>query len=493
MSSLLIGESLVFEFDNTFSSQLEGLYIAWPPTGFPKPELVVLNRQLAVEMRLDPDVLEKTGAELFAGNVVPEGAFPLVQAYAGHQFGGFSPQLGDGRALLLGEIIDSNGHRRDLQLKGSGPTPFSRGGDGRAALGPVLREYLIGEAMYRLGIPSTRALAAVTTGEVVYRNSGGLPGAVLARVASSHLRVGTFEFFVARGEMEKLRRLASYAWMRHFSGNEVSDDGVPAALLRQVALAQAELIAGWMLVGFVHGVMNTDNTTISGETIDYGPCAFMEVYDPNTVFSSIDHHGRYAYGKQPTICAWNLSRLGVALSPLMADEIEQVEQTICLFQDTYRGCWLNGMRDKLGLQTKQEQDVHLIEALLDSMYAAKLDFTLVFRELAKMLREESFGKKRNTEIAQTLESWSIRWRSRLAQEGRDSKEIANSMDQINPLYIPRNHLVEDALEAAVEGNFVPFTEFLDVLADPYTERADKGRYAAKAPPDFGPYKTFCGT
>ena len=486
----------MFSFDNTFSNQLEGLYISWKPEGFPEPRLVLLNRELAAELNLQADELEKTAALLLSGNVIPEGAAPLAQAYAGHQFGGFSPQLGDGRALLLGEVVDRAGHRRDIQLKGSGPTPFSRGGDGRATLGSVLREYLVSEAMYRLGVPTTRALAAVTTGELVYRERG-FPGAVLTRIAASHLRVGTFEFLAARNEFEKLRRLTAYALARHFPDVDASVDDAPNALLRQVASVQGQLIAAWMLIGFVHGVMNTDNTTISGETIDYGPCAFMEAYDPNTVFSSIDHHGRYAYGNQPSIGAWNLMRLGVALSPLMAGRPgsgkEAIEKAVSFFMKTYESQWLAGMRCKLGLQSKQDSDLGLVESLLEIMSASKLDYTSLFRDLSASLRRDRASSEVKVASVPGLEEWVARWRERLALDGEELDMVAQSMDQVNPLYIPRNHLVEAALEEAAEGDLTSFEKLRDVLSHPYDERAEWCSYSKSAPPDFGPYKTFCGT
>ena len=341
-----------FAFDNTYARELEGFYVPWKAAQVARPRLVKLNRELAEELGLDAGALDsEEGARIFAGNETPEGAVPLAQAYAGHQFGGFSPQLGDGRALLLGEVIDRNGRRRDIQLKGSGPTPFSRNGDGRAALGPVLREYLIGEAMHALGIPTTRALAAVLTGEPVFRESA-LPGAVLTRVAASHIRVGTFQLFAARGEQTKVRRLADYVIDRHYP--ELKGHANPyLALLERVRDRQAELIASWMHVGFIHGVMNTDNMAISGETIDYGPCAFMDHYDPATVFSSIDTRGRYAYANQPKIAQWNLARLAETLVPLIdADEnraIARATEVVQAFPEIYERHWLKGMRAKLGL------------------------------------------------------------------------------------------------------------------------------------------------
>jgi serine/tyrosine/threonine adenylyltransferase len=473
--------------EHSFAEQLEGLYVPYEPEGFPKPELIQLNRQLYEELDLPP-LSDEQIAAVFSGNVTPRDARPLAQAYAGHQFGAYSPQLGDGRALLLGERIDRHGRRIDLQLKGSGPTPFSRGGDGKAALGPVLRETLVSEAMYRLDVPTTRVLTAITTGEQIFRERP-LPGAVLARTAASHLRIGTLEFFAHGPDLDKLERLVSYALERHYP-DRVGTPNAATQLLEGVAQAQGALIARWMLLGFIHGVMNTDNMTLSGETIDYGPCAFMEAYDPKAVFSSIDRGGRYAFGNQPDIGRWNLMRMGQALLPLLAPErhaaIEQIRQALDLFHETYEGSVLQGMRNKLGLKGESLEDEPLIADLLDWMHSTQQDYTLTFRRLADGL----FAEKAPFADEHFL-SWYTRYQARL--NGEEPAQVAERMNQVNPLYIPRNHLVEEALGAAVNGDLTPFREMLDVLGSPYIGAAERDRYARPAPPDFGPYRTFCGT
>ncbi len=485
-----------FAFDNTFATELEGFFAPARAAGFPAPELIKLNVPLARELGLDPDALATDAADIFSGNAVPSGASPLAQAYAGHQFGGFSPQLGDGRALLLGELVDVHGRRRDLQLKGSGPTPFSRGGDGKASLGPVLREYLIGEAMHALGVPTTRALGAVTTGESVFREQA-LPGAVLARIASSHIRVGTFEFFAARDDRERLRTLADYTVGRHYP-EHVTADNRYVELLRSVGKAQAQLVAQWMLVGFVHGVMNTDNVTVSGETIDYGPCAFMDAYDPKTVFSSIDTRGRYAYGNQPGIAKWNLARFAEALLPLLADEPESAvtvaQDALESFGHDYQSAWLHGMRRKLGFEQPEDGDLRIAEQLLSIMEARHADFTSVFRALSDAARGRSTAAAALFDDPTEFETWVVRWRARLAREPATLDAIAARMDTINPLYIPRNHQTEAALTAAVEqDDLAPFEALLSVIAEPFEARDGLAPYATPAPPEFGPYQTFCGT
>lgn len=472
---------------HSFAERLEGLYVPWQPTGFPKPELVQLNRELYDELGL-PALSEEQSAAVFSGSLLPHDARPLAQAYAGHQFGGYAPQLGDGRALLLGERVDRQGRRIDLQLKGSGPTPFSRGGDGKAALGPVLREYIVSEAMHRLGVPTTRVLAAITTGETIERERP-LPGAVLTRTAASHLRIGTLEYFSRNGALQELERLVSYALERHYP-ERVGQGDAAHQLLEGVAAAQGKLIARWMLLGFVHGVMNTDNMTLSGETIDYGPCAFMEVYDPETVFSSIDRGGRYAFGNQPNIGRWNLLCMGQALLPLLAAQreaaIERVRGAVELFGEAYDRAVLQGMRKKLGLTGESAEDEPLIAGLLDWMHRSRQDYTLTFRRLADGLLagEPPFSDEH-------FSSWHAHYLDRL--NGEAPVQVAARMNQENPLYIPRNHLVEEALDAALAGNFAPFRELLQVLASPYVAALDRERYASPAPPDFGPYRTFCGT
>jgi uncharacterized protein YdiU (UPF0061 family) len=490
-------------FDNTYARELPGTYVAWKPATAPAPELLYLNGALADELGLDAAALAGTeGAALFAGNALPEGAEPIAQAYAGHQFGGFSPQLGDGRALLLGEVVDRHGRRRDIALKGSGRTPFSRGGDGKAAVGPMLREVLIGEAMHALGIPTTRALAVVATGEPVMRE-GALPGAVLTRVAASHLRVGTFQYFAARGELDKLRQLADYAIARH----DPALAGTPGRyllLLRAVAERQARLIAQWMNVGFIHGVMNTDNMTISGETIDYGPCAFMEAYDPATVFSSIDHGGRYAYGNQPHIARWNLARLAEALLPLMAsadDEaavqqaVAQVTTVIDDFPALSAQALLQGQRAKLGLQQADDGDAALAEGWLALLQQQGVDFTLAWRRLADAAAGDANPLRALFTEAAAVNPWLQRWQARCAIEGGDGAQRGAHMRQVNPWIIPRNHRVEEALAAAsAQGDLQPFKALLAALQRPYDEDFALASYAQPAPSEVtAGYRTFCGT
>ena len=487
----------VFTFDNTFAAELQGFYAPWKGAEVPDPQVVQLNAALAAELGLDASALTTPRvAAVLAGSQAPEGGAPLAQAYAGHQFGGFVPQLGDGRALLLGELIDRSGGRRDLQLKGSGRTPFSRGGDGKAVLGPVLREYLIGEAMHALGIPTTRALAAITTGERVHRE-GLQPGAVLARVASSHLRVGTFQFFAARGEADKVRQLADYAIRRHYP-ELTGAEGRYVEFLRAVGERQAVLISQWMAVGFVHGVMNTDNMTISGETLDYGPCAFIDHFDPGAVFSSIDRLGRYAYGKQPSIAQWNLARLAETLLLLFGPDeqdaaIASLTDEVEAFAARYSAAWSNVMRQKLGLRSGVG-DQALIDDLLALLYAHRVDFTLSFRGLAEALRGNRRPLDALVDDPRVWDDWLTRWVERATGGGGTSPEIADAMDRVNPLYIPRNHQVEAALQAAsVESDFVPFQRLLEVLERPFERRPGLEAYEGPPPSDFGPYVTFCGT
>jgi uncharacterized protein YdiU (UPF0061 family) len=486
----------LFEFDDTFVRDLEGLYEPWRPSAVPGPELVLLNEDLAVELGADPRRLAAPeGLAVLAGNAVPEGARPVAQAYAGHQFGNYSPRLGDGRALLLGEVIDTHGRRRDLHMKGSGRTPFARGGDGKAALGPMLREYVIGEAMHALGIPTTRALAVIATGENVRRETA-LPGAVLTRAAASHLRVGTFQYAAATGDAELLRRLADHAIARHQP--EVVGTPEPyLALLEGVAEAQAALVARWMLVGFIHGVMNTDNTTISGETIDYGPCAFMDAYDPATVFSSIDHAGRYAYGNQPHIAQWNLARLAEALLPLIDDDtdaaVEKATAVLGSYSDRYLAHWGRGMRAKLGMGGAVEGDDALIADGLALLSGNAVDFTSFFRALAASLRGDETRLMALFDDVAAIEPWLARWRGRVGAGGADAAAVATGMDGVNPLYIARNHLVEAALTAGGAGDLAPMERLLEVLAQPFDERSGLESFTLPAPPGFGPYVTFCGT
>jgi uncharacterized protein YdiU (UPF0061 family) len=483
-----------FAFDNTYARDLEGYYVAWQATQVTEPRLVKLNNALAEELGLDAEALDSDlGARIFAGNDVPDGASPLAQAYAGHQFGGFVPQLGDGRALLLGEVIDRHGHRRDIQLKGSGRTPFSRNGDGRAALGPVLREYLIGEAMHALGIPTTRALAAVLTGEPVYRESR-LPGAVLTRVAASHIRFGTFQFFAVRGEQAKLHRLADYVIQRHYP--DLKHEANPyLGLLERVCDRQAALIAGWMHIGFVHGVMNTDNMAISGETIDYGPCAFMDHYDPATVFSSIDAHGRYAYANQPKIAQWNLARFAETLLSLIdADEkraVARATEVINGFSERYAHHWLKGMRAKLGLLSEQEADLNLATGFLASMDGQKVDYTSAFRYLATAALGDQEPLRTLFTDPSAYDVWAQHWRARLAQENIEPVERSQTMQRANPAFIPRNHRVEEALSAAVErDDYTPFERLLQIFSRPFDDQPEFAEFASPAPESRERYRTF---
>ncbi|WP_050527698.1 protein adenylyltransferase SelO [Pseudorhodobacter aquimaris] len=485
-----------FAFDNSYARDLEGFYVDWQGEAAPSPEVICLNLALAEELGLDGAALTgDEGAQILCGAVAPTGAHPLAMAYAGHQFGGFSPQLGDGRALLLGEVIDTQGRRRDIHLKGSGRTPFSRGGDGKAVLGPVLREYLMGEAMYALGIPTTRALAATATGQSVMRDGGPQPGAVLARVADSHLRVGSFQFFAARGEVARTRQLLDYSIARH----DPELAGRPDAalqFLRIVIKRQAGLVARWMGVGFIHGVMNTDNTSISGETIDYGPCAFMDQYDPATVFSSIDRQGRYAYGNQPAIARWNLARLAETLLPFLSEDEEEAIRLATAeidgFVAEYDSAWLAVMRAKLGLMVAQEGDAELAAAFLTAMEGQGADFTNSFRALSDVLRGNDRALADQFTDPQVALDWQDRWLARLGSGPEDTGRVA-ALDAANPIYIPRNHLVEAALQAAAKGDMQPFETLHSVLAAPFTARAGLVEYAQPAPDSFGSYRTFCGT
>lgn len=490
----------LFPFNHSYAGLPGHFYARQSPTPVAAPRLIKLNDKLARHLGLDPAALRTPEAlAVFAGNAVPENADPLAMAYAGHQFAGFVPQLGDGRAILLGEVIDDDGKRRDIQLKGAGPTPYSRRGDGRAALGPVLREYILSEAMWALGIPTTRALAAVTTGEHVLREEP-LPGGVFTRVAASHIRVGTFQFFAARGDVAGLKQLADYVIARHYP--DAARDPQPyRALLDNVIRRQASLIARWMLVGFIHGVMNTDNCSIAGETIDYGPCAFMDTYNPETVFSSIDQQGRYAYAHQPGIAHWNLARFGETLLPLLAEDSDKAlaiaNESLGTFRDRYVSALTGGLRRKLGLFTEEAGDSELAQDLLNAMADGQADFTLTFRRLGEAAADPAadaevrrlFGEK-----LQSFDAWLPRWRDRLSRESQDGADRQAAMNAVNPLYIPRNHRVELALAAAAEReDYAPFEELLAVLAKPYEERPEFAAYAEPAPADQGVYRTFCGT
>lgn len=487
-------------FDNSYARLPERFYARLAPTPVTAPKLVKLNHALALQLGLDAgELASPEGVAMLAGNRVAPGSEPIALAYAGHQFGNFVPQLGDGRAILLGEVVDRDGVRRDIQLKGSGRTPFSRGGDGRAAVGPVLREYIVSEAMAALGIPTTRSLAAVTTGEPIWRE-GELPGAVLTRVASSHIRVGTFQFFAARGDREALRLLADHVIDRHYP--DARDAAEPyRALFERVIARQAELVAKWLLVGFIHGVMNTDNCSIAGETIDYGPCAFMDAYNPETVFSSIDSQGRYAYAHQPSIAHWNLARFGETLLPLLAEDSDKAlataNEVLPGFRAHYVEALIGGLRRKLGLFTEEEGDGALAQDLLNAMTDGQADFTLTFRRLGDAAADPAadaavralFGSK-----PEAFDAWVVRWRERLAREPQDGAGRRAAMHAVNPLYIPRNHRVELALAAAAEReDYAPFEELLAVLARPFEERPGLERYAEPPPEDQRVYRTFCGT
>jgi serine/tyrosine/threonine adenylyltransferase len=488
-----------FPFDNSYARLPERFFTRTPPTPVGAPRLVRLNRTLAFGLGLDPDRLAgPEGLEILAGRRVPERAEPIAMAYAGHQFGSFVPQLGDGRAILLGEVVDRNGQRRDIQLKGAGPTPFSRRGDGRAALGPVLREYVVSEAMAALGIPTTRALAAVTTGEAVVRERM-LPGAVLARVAASHIRVGTFEFFAARGDVEGTRLLADYGIARLYP-EAAGAERRYRTLLDKVIERQAELVARWLLVGFIHGVMNTDNMSVAGETIDYGPCAFMDAYDPATVYSSIDQHGRYAYGNQPRIAHWNLARLAETLLPLLSDDQEkavaEAEEALGAFGPRFEATLNAGLFRKLGFFTERPEDVALARDLLRAMAENSADFTLTFRRLAEAAADPAGDNAVAALFADpsAFHGWAQRWRQRLSEEPQDGEMRRAAMRAANPAFIPRNHRVEAVIAAAVErDDFRPFEELLTLLARPYDDQPEFARYADPPQPHEEVRQTFCGT
>ena len=498
---------MLINFDNTYADQLEGFYTSCESATSPSPALIKFNSALASQLGLNLNTLsEDQLVAIFSGNQTPDGATPIAQAYAGHQFGGFVPQLGDGRALLLGEVVDSNGARFDVQLKGSGRTPYSRAGDGKSALGPVLREYIVSEAMYALGIPTTRALAAVNTGEQVMRDKEILPSGVFTRVASSHIRVGTFQYFAARQETDRIKKLANYTIARHYPQSKEADNPY-VSLLTAISDAQASLVAQWMSVGFIHGVMNTDNMTVSGETIDYGPCAFMDYYSPDTVFSSIDRQGRYAYQNQPPIAHWNLARLAETLLPLMDDDteraIELATEAINAFPEKSAAHWFARMRAKIGLSTAEEDDLALINDLLAAMDGQQVDFTMLFRNLAVLLQSHELQDHQQAAYAQfddafLFKLWIDRWRERLSREVQNTHEDTDAsiqlMNQVNPIYTPRNHKVEEALEAAVSHNdYSKFELLIETLSNPYQLQEGKEEYIQPAPEEFGAYKTFCGT
>ena len=486
-------------FTNTYARLPERFFAPVAPTPVAAPRLIRVNRDLAERLGIDPDWLAgPEGVAVLAGNGVPEGAEPLAMAYAGHQFGNRVPQLGDGRAILLGEVIGRDGLRRDIQLKGSGPTPFSRRGDGRAALGPVLREYAVSEAMAALGIPTTRALAAVLTGETVQRETA-LPGGVLARVASSHIRVGTFQFFAMRGDVDGVRALADHVIGRH-DPDLAQAENPYRALLTRVIERQADLVARWLLVGFIHGVMNTDNCAVSGETIDFGPCAFLDAYDPAAVFSAIDENGRYAYGNQPGILHWNLTRFAEALLPLLAPETEDgiavAQDLLAAFGPRFEAAYYGGLRAKLGLATARDEDMELAGALLQAMSANRADFTLTFRRLG----DAALGPEGDAALCALFadpaayDAWATRWRARLAVEPTDPAARRAAMNGVNPAFIPRNHRIEAVIEAAIaRDDFAPFHELVTVLARPYDDQPAFAAYAEPPQAHERVLRTFCGT
>ncbi|WP_066062188.1 protein adenylyltransferase SelO [Neobacillus soli] len=479
-----------WNLENSYGRLPKSFFSNQKPNPVSSPKLIILNGSLATSLGLNVQALQsEEGVEELAGNRFPEGASPLAQAYAGHQFGHFT-MLGDGRAVLLGEQITPVGERFDVQLKGSGRTRYSRGGDGRAALGPMLREYIISEAMHALSIPTTRSLAVVTTGEPVIRETD-LPGAILTRVAASHIRVGTFQYVAKWGTVEELRILADYTLKRHYPGVE-EDDSRYLSLLKEVIKRQAALITKWQLVGFIHGVMNTDNMAISGETIDYGPCAFMDAYDPETVFSSIDREGRYAYGNQPYIAGWNLARFAETLLPLLHDNQEEAvklaQAAIVDFMGVYHSNWLAGMRAKLGIFNEEAEDVSLIEDLLKMMEKFRADYTNTFRAL-------TFHRYEKTELFGTEEfkQWYELWQARLGRQKESKDSSYQLMQNSNPALIPRNHRVEEALEAAVKGDFSVMEQLLDVLSSPFAHTTEQADYCTLPEPSSMPYRTFCGT
>jgi len=485
-------------FSNSYARLPEHFFARLDPTPVAQPRLIVLNRPLAQVLGLDIDAIDDDAlARIFGGNVIPSGAEPICMAYAGHQFGTFVPRLGDGRAILMGEVFDRSSVRRDIQLKGAGRTPFSRRGDGRAALGPVLREYLVSEAMHALGIATTRALAAVTTGEPVYRETP-LPGAILTRVAASHVRVGTFEYFASRGDYEAIRLLSDYVLERHYLGARDAERPY-LALLELVARRQAALVARWMQVGFVHGVMNTDNMAVAGETIDFGPCAFIEAYDPAAVFSSIDELGRYAFGNQARAAQWNIARLAEALLPVIDPDpkraTELAQAVISAFPAWYEEEWIAGMRAKLGLDLAQDGDLELIRGLLEAMHANQADFTLTFRLLCDAAADRDHaGPRALFADPAAYDRWAALWRNRHRSEAGPPEQRAQAMRRVNPAVIPRNHRVQQALSAAVErGDFGPFSGLLTVLSRPFEEPSAHPAYAAPAQPDERVLQTFCGT
>jgi serine/tyrosine/threonine adenylyltransferase len=497
----MVGGEMTIAFDTSYARLPERFYARVAPTKVREPRIIKVNHPLAFELGLDPTELDSPeGAQILAGNVVPDGAASIALAYAGHQFGGFVPQLGDGRAILLGEVVTATGERRDIQLKGAGPTPYSRRGDGRAALGPVLREYIVSEAMAALGVPTTRALAAVATGEMVVREQL-LPGAVLTRVAASHLRVGTFELFAARDDREALQALTAYALARHYPSHQAEGETANDALrlLEHVIRAQASLVARWMGVGFVHGVMNTDNTSISGETIDYGPCAFLDEYEPSKKFSSIDQGGRYAFGNQPRIALWNMSRFAETLLPLISENEEEAAKLATTRLEAFSGIFNAAhdgvMREKLGLELEEENDAVLAADLLQRLASNHVDYTVFFRTLCASAEDPSADSQTAAlfEDPSAFYGFAETWRARLRAEKAVPAARAAAMRHHNPAFIPRNHRIEQAIAAGIAGDFAPFETLVHVLARPYDEQAEFAHLAEPPQPEERVRATFCGT
>lgn len=484
-------------FDNSYLRLPERFYARVSPAQFTAPRLIKLNRELAQALSLDPEWLaSEEGLGFLSGQTIVPGSEPAAMAYAGHQFGSFTPQLGDGRAVLLGELLNPDGQRFDIQLKGGGRTPWSRGGDGRAAMGPVLREYIVSEFMAAAGVPTTRSLAAVATGDPVYRDTM-LPGALLVRVASSHIRVGTFQYFAARQDLEAIQALADHVIARHYPAAAEAAEPY-RALLDAVIAAQAELVAHWLLLGFIHGVMNTDNMAVSGETIDYGPCAFLDTYDPATVFSSIDQMGRYAYANQPNIALWNLTRLAETLLTLLAPDeaaaVEVAQEALGGFEPRFTAAYRTGLARKLGIVSPREGDAELATAILAAMAQNQVDFTLFFRNLGAAIAPGHDEPVRSLFIDPTAAGPLLeRWRARLAQDPQDAEERRTAMDRVNPAFIPRNHRIEAVIAAALQDDFAPFEELMTVLSRPFDDQPEFAAYTAPPLEDEIVRATFCGT
>lgn len=479
--------------ENSYTQTLPELAVTWNSDVAPSPKALIVNDAVAQSFNLDPQFLKtEAGVRFLLGNELIDGCTPMALAYSGHQFGGYSPRLGDGRALLLGELLNADGQRFDLHLKGSGKTTFSRGGDGKAAIAPMMREHIVSEAIHALGIPTTRSLAIVATGEQIARETW-LPGAVLCRIASSHLRVGTFQYAAHHDDPTLVRRLADYAIARHYP-HLVDHQDQYLEFFKAVAVRQASLIAQWMQVGFIHGVMNTDNMTISGETIDYGPCAFMDAFDPATVFSSIDHNGRYAFGNQPNIGQWNLARLAETLLPLFADDKDEsvaiATEVLMDFPKQYQASWDAGMSKKLGLENAPTD---LVNDLLQMLHTQSVDYTQFFRSLSSVVSGDASAARNSFINIEQYDAWESRWKELISRESQSSADISTSMNLVNPIYIARNHLVEEALATATEGDLAPTLQLLEVIQQPFNERTGFERFAQPAPSEYKNYQTFCGT